>query len=84
MKRLHQALDSEGSYNQVGFSYDDEKKSGEDSESPKRSEPSAEEDEAFVPEVELEIPEDMVIVSIQVIKNFSINYYTKYYHNSTA
>lgn len=64
IKRLHQALDSEGSYSQVGFSYDDEKKSVEDSQSPKQSEGSHEEDEAFVPEPELELPENMTVVSI--------------------
>lgn len=63
IKRLHQALDSEGSYSQVRFNYDDEKKTGEDSQSPKQSEESNEEDEAFVPEPELEIPENMTVVS---------------------
>lgn len=65
IKRLHQALDSESSYNQVGYNYEDEnghKASGEDSQSPKQSEDSQEEDQAFVPPPELEIPEDMVLV----------------------
>ncbi|XP_016839599.1 splicing factor, suppressor of white-apricot homolog isoform X2 [Nasonia vitripennis] len=65
IKRLHQALDSEGSYSQVGFNYDDEKKSGEDSQSPKQSEGSHEEDEAFVPEPALEIPENMTVPETQ-------------------
>lgn len=68
IKRLHQALDSDGAYNQVGFNYDDEKKTGEDSQSPKQSE--EEEDEAFVPDPELEIPENLITVS----KTFFINF----------
>jgi hypothetical protein len=65
IKRLHQALDSESSYNQVGYNYEGEnghKASGEDSQSPKQSEDSQEEDQAFVPPPELEIPEGMVLV----------------------
>lgn len=63
---MHQALDSESSYNQVGFSYNEDenghKASGEDSQSPKQSEDSQEEDQAFVPPPELEIPEGMLLV----------------------
>ena len=62
IKRLHQALGSESGYSQVGFNYDDEKK-GEDSQSPKPSEGSTEEDEAFMRDPVLEIPEDMIVVS---------------------
>ncbi|XP_067212675.1 splicing factor, suppressor of white-apricot homolog isoform X2 [Linepithema humile] len=68
IKRLHQALDSEPSYNQVGFNYEDEngqKACGEDSQSPKQSEDSQEEDQAFVPPPELEIPEEMVLPETQ-------------------
>lgn len=70
IKRLHQALDSESSYNQVGYSYNEDenghKASGEDSQSPKQSEDSQEEDQAFVPPPELEIPEGMVLVRISL------------------
>lgn len=63
---MHQALDSESSYNQVGYNYNEDenghKASGEDSQSPKQSEDSQEEDQAFVPPPELEIPEGMVLV----------------------
>ncbi|XP_011498257.1 PREDICTED: splicing factor, suppressor of white-apricot homolog [Ceratosolen solmsi marchali] len=65
IKRLHQALDLESSYSQVGFNYDDEKKSLDDSQSPKQSDGSHEEDEAFIAEPELEIPEDMVVPETQ-------------------
>lgn len=61
IKRLHQALGSDGTYNQVGFNYDEEKKTGEDSQSPKQSE--EDEDEPFVPDPEFEIPENIVTVS---------------------
>lgn len=68
IKRLHQALDSESSYNQVGYNYNEDennqKASGEDSQSPKQSEGSQEEDQAFVPPPELEIPEGMILVNI--------------------
>ncbi|XP_029680111.1 splicing factor, suppressor of white-apricot homolog isoform X4 [Formica exsecta] len=69
IKRLHQALDSESSYNQVGYNYNEdennEKASGEDSQSPKQSEGSQEEDQAFVPPPELEIPEGMILPETQ-------------------
>ncbi|XP_029155739.1 splicing factor, suppressor of white-apricot homolog isoform X1 [Nylanderia fulva] len=69
IKRLHQALDSESSYNQVGFNYNEDennqKASGEDSQSPKQSEDSQEEDQAFVPPPELEIPEGMILPETQ-------------------
>ncbi|KAJ8673598.1 hypothetical protein QAD02_004860 [Eretmocerus hayati] len=61
IKRLHQALDSENVYNQVGFNYDEEKNAGNDSQSPKQSEGSQDEDEVFVPEPGLEIPEAVII-----------------------
>lgn len=65
MKRLHQALDSE-SYHQVGYNYNEDenghKAPCEDSQSPKQSEGSQEEDQAFVPPPELEIPEEIVLV----------------------
>ncbi|XP_020285147.1 splicing factor, suppressor of white-apricot homolog isoform X2 [Pseudomyrmex gracilis] len=68
IRRLHQALDSE-SYNQVGYSYNEDensqKASGEDSQSPKQSEGSQEEDQAFVPPPELEIPEGMILPETQ-------------------
>ncbi|GAB1861792.1 Protein suppressor of white apricot [Camponotus japonicus] len=69
IKRLHQALDSESSYNQVGYNYNEDennqKASGEDSQSPKQSEGSQEEDQAFVPPPELEIPEGMILPETQ-------------------
>ncbi|KAL0131733.1 hypothetical protein PUN28_002942 [Cardiocondyla obscurior] len=69
IKRLHQALDSETSYNQVGYNYNEDenghKASGEDSQSPKQSEGSQEEDQAFVPPPELEIPEGMIVPETQ-------------------
>lgn len=63
IKRLHQALDAENSYSQVAFNYDDEKKFAEDSQSPKQSEDSLE-DEAFVADPDLDVPADMKVVSI--------------------
>ncbi|XP_011345845.1 splicing factor, suppressor of white-apricot homolog isoform X2 [Ooceraea biroi] len=68
IKRLHQALDSD-SYNQVGFTYNEDenghKASGEDSQSPKQSEGSQEEDQTFVPPPELEIPDGMILPETQ-------------------
>ncbi|XP_019698836.1 splicing factor, suppressor of white-apricot homolog isoform X2 [Harpegnathos saltator] len=68
MKRLHQALDSE-SYHQVGFNYNEDenghKATCEDSQSPKQSEGSQEEDQAFVPPPELEIPEGIILPETQ-------------------
>jgi len=68
IKRLHQALDAESSYNQVGYNYNedenDQKASGEDSQSSKQSEGSHEEDQAFVPPSELEIPDGMILVKL--------------------
>lgn len=80
IKRLHQALGSESSYNQVGYNYSEDesnqKGSDEDSQSPKQSEGSQEEDQAFVPPPELEIPEGMILVrylSILLINYFFTN-----------
>lgn len=78
IKRLHQALDSESSYNQVEYSYTEDenghKASGEDSQSPKQSEDSQEEDQAFVPPPELEIPEGMVLVRSRFFLVFILLY----------
>lgn len=83
IKRLHQALDSENSYSQVGFNYDEEKKFGEDSQSPKPSEDSQEDDEPFVAQPELEVPETMTVVSFtsdnQVIIFFETCFYKTIY-----
>ncbi|XP_053974769.1 splicing factor, suppressor of white-apricot homolog isoform X1 [Hylaeus volcanicus] len=69
MKRLHQALDSENSYGQVAYNYNEEgngqKITCEDSQSPKQSEGSQEEDQAFVPPPELEIPEGISLPETQ-------------------
>lgn len=66
MKRLHQALDSENTYSQVAYDYNEEgngsKIACDDSQSPKRSEGSQEEDQAFVPPADLEIPEGIPLV----------------------
>lgn len=66
MKRLHQALDSENTYSQVAYDYNEEgngsKMACDDSQSPKRSEGSQEEDQAFVPPADLEIPEGIPLV----------------------
>lgn len=66
MKRLHQALDSENTYSQVAYDYNEEgngsKIGCDDSQSPKRSEGSQEEDQAFVPPSDLEIPEGIPLV----------------------
>lgn len=61
MKRFHQALDSENVYGQVAYNYNDEdSKKNEDSTEASNSQ--EEEDQAFVPPTELEIPEDMKVV----------------------
>ncbi|XP_058790335.1 splicing factor, suppressor of white-apricot homolog isoform X2 [Phymastichus coffea] len=65
IKRLHQALDAENSYSQVAFNYDDEKKFAEDSQSPKQSEGSFEEDEAYIAEPDLDVPVDMKVPETQ-------------------
>ncbi|XP_076282766.1 suppressor of white-apricot isoform X2 [Lasioglossum baleicum] len=69
MKRLHQALDSETTYSQVAYSYNEEgngpKIACEDSQSPKQSEGSQEEDQAFVPPPELEIPDGISLPETQ-------------------
>lgn len=79
IKRLHQALDSESSYNQVGYNYNEDennqKASGDDSQSPKQSEDSQEEDQAFVPPPELEIPEGMILVTILFYLLITIDFY---------
>lgn len=66
MKRLHQALDSENTYSQVAYNYNEEgngsKITCDDSQSPKQSEGSQEEDQAFVPPPDLEIPEGISLV----------------------
>ncbi|XP_014467681.1 PREDICTED: splicing factor, suppressor of white-apricot homolog isoform X2 [Dinoponera quadriceps] len=68
MKRLHQALDSE-TFHQVGYNYNEDenghKAPCEDSQSPKQSEGSQEEDQAFIPPPELEIPEGIVLPETQ-------------------
>lgn len=68
IKRLHQALGSENTYGQVAYNYDEQDGQtavGEDSQSPKPSEGSQEdEDQAFSLPPELEVPQDMVLVSI--------------------
>ncbi|XP_023288289.1 splicing factor, suppressor of white-apricot homolog isoform X2 [Orussus abietinus] len=63
MKRLHQALDSENTYSQVGYNYQEENsQKGEESQSPKQSEGSQEEeDQAFVVPPELNVPEGMIL-----------------------
>ncbi|KAK2587323.1 hypothetical protein KPH14_003041 [Odynerus spinipes] len=69
MKRLHQALDSENPYTQVAYNYNEDENSQkstcEDSQSPKQSEGSHEEDQAFVPPPDLEIPEGMLVPETQ-------------------
>ncbi|KAL7303293.1 hypothetical protein TKK_0004485 [Trichogramma kaykai] len=65
IKRLHQALGSDGAYNQVGFNYDNEKKIEEDSQSPKQSEGSTDDDEPYVPIPELELPENIKLPETQ-------------------
>ncbi|KAI4495944.1 hypothetical protein M0802_008159 [Mischocyttarus mexicanus] len=69
IKRLHQALDSENSYTQVAYNYNDDENNSklacEDSQSPKQSEGSQEEDQAFVPPPDLEIPEGMTVPETQ-------------------
>ncbi|XP_046835580.1 splicing factor, suppressor of white-apricot homolog isoform X3 [Vespa crabro] len=69
MKRLHQALDSENSYTQVAYNYNEDENNSklacEDSQSPKQSEGSQEEDQAFVPPPDLEIPEGMTVPETQ-------------------
>ncbi|XP_029043060.1 splicing factor, suppressor of white-apricot homolog isoform X1 [Osmia bicornis bicornis] len=72
IKRLHQALDSENTYGQVGYDYNEEGKTAtgskstcDDSQSPKRSEGSQEEDQAFVPPPDLEIPDGIPLPETQ-------------------
>ncbi|XP_076236124.1 suppressor of white-apricot [Calliopsis andreniformis] len=69
MKRLHQALDSENTYSQVAYNYSEEgngsKVTCDDSQSPKQSEGSQEEDQAFVPPPDLEIPEGILLPETQ-------------------
>ncbi|XP_015187028.1 PREDICTED: splicing factor, suppressor of white-apricot homolog isoform X2 [Polistes dominula] len=70
MKRLHQALDSENSYTQVAYNYNDDENNSklaceDSSQSPKQSEGSQEEDQAFVPPADLEIPEGMTVPETQ-------------------
>lgn len=71
MKRLHQALDSENTYSQVAYNYNEEgngsKITCEDSQSPKQSEGSQEEDQAFVPPSDLEIPDGIPLVGAKSI-----------------
>ncbi|XP_017755130.1 PREDICTED: protein suppressor of white apricot isoform X1 [Eufriesea mexicana] len=69
IKRLHQALDSENTYSQVAYDYNEEgnnsKNACDDSQSPKRSEGSQEEDQAFVPPPDLEIPDGISLPETQ-------------------
>lgn len=66
MKRFNQALGSENTYGQVAYNYDDQDSRtaiGEDSQSPKPSDGSQEEeDTAFLLPPELEAPEGMILV----------------------
>lgn len=68
MKRLQQALDSENTYGQVAYNYNENeenrKASCDDSQSPKPSEGSQEDDQAFIVPPELNIPPDMTVVRI--------------------
>ncbi|XP_046469261.1 splicing factor, suppressor of white-apricot homolog isoform X1 [Neodiprion pinetum] len=70
IKRLHQALDSENPYAQVAYNYNEDEinqvAGGGDTNSPKPSDGSQEdEDQAFIPPPELQIPEDMVVPETQ-------------------
>ncbi|XP_033357887.1 splicing factor, suppressor of white-apricot homolog isoform X1 [Bombus vosnesenskii] len=69
IKRLHQALDSENTYTQVAYDYNEEgngsKIACDDSQSPKQSEGSQEEDQTFVPPPDLEIPEGISLPETQ-------------------
>lgn len=72
MKRLHQALGSENTYGQVAYNYNDDQDSqkglSEDTQSPKPSEGSQEdEDQAFVAPPELEIPEGTTLVHLDLL-----------------
>lgn len=62
-KRLQQALSNEKSYSEVGFSYDNDNKSA--SESTAKEIATEEEEEAFIPPYQLDVPVGMKIVSHQ-------------------
>lgn len=60
IKRLHRALDStDNDYGQVGYNYDDENKNNQET----AKEVPEEDLQAFVPPPELDIPQDMSLVS---------------------
>ncbi|XP_043482392.1 splicing factor, suppressor of white-apricot homolog isoform X2 [Leptopilina heterotoma] len=69
MKRLQQALDSENSYGQVAYNYNEneenQKATCDDSQSPKPSEGSQEDDQAFIIPPELNVPPDMTVPDTQ-------------------
>ncbi|XP_034935772.1 splicing factor, suppressor of white-apricot homolog isoform X2 [Chelonus insularis] len=68
MKRLQQALGGDNTYGQVAYNYDEDSQPAgtEDSQSPKPSEGSQEEeDQAFVLPPELEAPEGMILPETQ-------------------
>ncbi|XP_044002350.1 splicing factor, suppressor of white-apricot homolog isoform X2 [Aphidius gifuensis] len=69
IKRLHQALGTDNTYGQVSYNYDDPDSQpaiGEDSQSPKASDGSQDDDDqAFVLPPELEAPEGMILPDTQ-------------------
>lgn len=69
IKRLHQALGTDNTYGQVSYNYDDpdsQTANGEDSQSPKASDGSQDDDDqAFVLPPELEAPEGMILPDTQ-------------------
>lgn len=73
---MHQALGTDNTYGQVSYNYDDpdsQSAIGEDSQSPKASDGSQDDDDqAFVLPPELEAPEGMILV---IIYSFLLVYY---------
>ncbi len=62
LKRLQKALNSEKSYSEVAFNYDEESKSSQDGNEKETNE--EEDDEAFIPPYQLDVPVGMKIVSM--------------------
>lgn len=61
LKRLQQALNNEKSYGEVGFTYDNDSKPPSDATQKEIN--TEEEDEAFIPPYQLDVPLGMKIVS---------------------
>lgn len=67
LKRLQRALNSDKSYSEVGFNYDEDNKSAQESGG---KDDEDDEKDPFIPPYQLDIPVGMKIVSRLLVVNF--------------